>query len=88
MGLKKKLALATSAFVSMSAASLATACPNELTARRRLRRRRASVPVRIAPERPESPGQRAHAVEQGPSGARCMQLLQSRCNFVRCSKRH
>jgi len=49
MGLKKKLALATSAFVSMSAASLATACPNELTARRRLRRRRASVPARIVP---------------------------------------
>ena len=33
----------------MSAASLATACPNELTARRRLRRRRASVPARIEP---------------------------------------
>lgn len=49
MGLKKKLALATGAFVSMSAASLATACPNEHTARRRLRRRRASVPARIVP---------------------------------------
>ena len=49
MNWKKKLALATGAFVSMSAASLATACPNELTARRRLRRRRASVPARIVP---------------------------------------
>lgn len=49
MDLKKKLALAMGAFVSMPAASVAVACSNELTARRRLRRRRASVPVRIVP---------------------------------------
>jgi hypothetical protein len=54
MDLKKKLALAMGAFVSMPVASVATACSNELTARRRLRRRRASVPVRIAPGKDRS----------------------------------
>ncbi len=49
MDWKKSLALAAGAFVAMPAATVATACPNELTARRRLRRRRTSVPVRVVP---------------------------------------
>ena len=54
MDWKKKLALATGAFVSMPAASIANTCSNELTARRRLRRRRASVPARIVPNADQS----------------------------------
>ena len=46
MDWKKNLALAASAFVSMSVSSVANACANDLTAHKRLRRRRASVPVK------------------------------------------
>lgn len=49
MDWKMKLALAMGAFVSMPVASVANACSNELTARRRLRRRRISVPARVVP---------------------------------------
>jgi hypothetical protein len=49
MDWKMKLALAMGAFVSMPVASVANACSNELTARRRLRRRRVSVPARVVP---------------------------------------
>jgi len=49
MDWKMKLALAMGAFVSMPVASVANACSNELTARRRMRRRRISVPARVVP---------------------------------------